>query len=58
MATSDIGKSSQDAIFVAIMGRTGTGKTRFINKAIGTCFEEGYRLESCTRPAENYISVC
>ena len=65
METNNTDKSSQDAILVAIMGRTGTGKTSFINKATGASLEEGHRLESCMRPslllkslrAENYISV-
>lgn len=51
MATNDTDKSSQDAILVAVMGRTGTGKTRFINNATGATLEEGHYLESCTRPS-------
>lgn len=64
MTTNDTDKSSQDAILVAVMGRTGTGKTRFINNATEASLEEGHYLESCTRPllkslrAENYVSVC
>jgi putative ribosome biogenesis GTPase RsgA len=49
MATSDMDKSSQGAILVAVMGQTGTGKSSFINKATGGSLKVGHRLEPCTR---------
>jgi putative ribosome biogenesis GTPase RsgA len=49
MATSDVGESSQDAILVAVMGQTGTGKSNFINKATGGSLGVGHSLESCAR---------
>ena len=49
MATSDIDESFQDAILVAVLGPTGTGKSSFINQATGASLGVGHGLESCTR---------
>jgi len=45
----DTTPASQDAIFVAVMGQTGTGKSSFINKATGSSLGVGDDLNSCTR---------
>jgi putative ribosome biogenesis GTPase RsgA len=46
--TDTLGYSTKPEVFIALMGKTGTGKTSFINHATGEdSLEVGNDLESC-----------
>ena len=44
-------------IYIAIMGRTGTGKTSFIQDATGKKLKVGHNLRSCVQPFSLNISI-
>ncbi len=47
LAATPMAAADQQEIYIAVMGPTGTGKTRFINDATGAHLDVGDSLDSC-----------